>query len=237
MSDLQDEDAVHKDELNVDKDRENKVKHRRIKELYAVQNQVLDRLRDHNQVSKKNLEVQIETQIVRNDLKNTKKDVHDRYNTFVGRNAQYRRDLDDILVDKQQQLRLNSIVDQAVLSPGGKLAFREPDHRRRSLAPDELSNPFIEKSGIITHRKKMQMIDQGRDRIQLMYQRNHKTLAQAEEESKDVREMYFENKMHESQRKLDGLQRRKKVQRTEVRQLNRTENTQIANMRSAEKVR
>ena len=57
---------------------------------------------------------------------------------------------------------------QATLSPGGKLTFR--DHQNKvSLGPDQISNPFIEKSDIVNHKRKIQQIDQKRDMIQTMY--------------------------------------------------------------------
>ena len=40
-SDLQDEFAVQKDEMNVDRDRMNRMKHRRVSEMYVAHNQAL----------------------------------------------------------------------------------------------------------------------------------------------------------------------------------------------------
>jgi hypothetical protein len=39
----------------------------------------------------------------------------------------------------------------ATLSPGGKLIFPDPNNKI-SLGPDQISNPFIEKSDIVNHK-------------------------------------------------------------------------------------
>jgi hypothetical protein len=44
-----------------------------------------------------------------------------------------------------------------------------------------ISNPFIEKSDIVNHKKKMQSIDSKKELIQSAY-KNHKTWAQVERE-------------------------------------------------------
>lgn len=99
----------------------------------------------------------------------------------------------------------------ATLSPGGKLIFVDPANKI-SLGPDQISNPFIEKADIVNHKMKIHKNDMKRDNIQTMYQR-HKTWAQHEEEKKDIREKYFDEKMYESHKKFDMAQEMKTTKR------------------------
>ena len=70
------------------------------------------------------------------------------------------------------------------------------------LSEDQISNPFIEKSHIEHHKKKIRDIDSKKEMIQSMY-KNHTTWAQHEEQKKNVRDKYFETKMNETFRKVD----------------------------------
>lgn len=56
----------------------------------------------------------------------------------------------------------------STLSPGGKIQWIDPSSPR-SLAATDISNPFVEKSDIANHKKKIQQIDLKKERIQNMY--------------------------------------------------------------------
>ena len=89
----------------------------------------------------------------------------------------------------------------STLSPGGKVQWIKPGESTY-ISEDMISNPFIEKSHIVQHKKKIQDIDKKREMIQSMY-KNHQTWAQHEEHKKSVRDKYFETKMNESFIKFD----------------------------------
>jgi hypothetical protein len=97
----------------------------------------------------------------------------------------------------------------STLSPGGKIQWVTPGKPYLGVQ----SNPFIEKSDIVNHKEKIQKIDQNRDLIQTIY-KEHKTWAQFEEEKKNVRDKYFDTKMHEQWSRIDhdkmsSIQKRK----------------------------
>ena len=52
----------------------------------------------------------------------------------------------------------------STLSPGGGVNWGTDG--RQFLGPDDISNPFVEKSDIANHIKKMGEIDQNRENIQ-----------------------------------------------------------------------
>jgi hypothetical protein len=82
----------------------------------------------------------------------------------------------------------------STLSPGGKVQWIDPSSPK-SLAATDISNPFIEKSDIANHNRKIHLIDQNKERIQSLYRDKHiKTWAQHEEEKKNNRENYFTQK-------------------------------------------
>lgn len=83
----------------------------------------------------------------------------------------------------------------STLSPGGGVHWGSLIDRKY-LGPDDISNPFVEKSDYENHRKRMSEIDQQRENIQQIY-KNQKTLAQFETERKNLREKYFSGKMEE----------------------------------------
>jgi len=74
----------------------------------------------------------------------------------------------------------------STLSPGGKVQWVSVDNPK-PLGPDDISNPFIEKSDIVNHNMKIGQIEQKRDNIQKMY-KNMTTLAQHEVIKKDLRD-------------------------------------------------
>jgi hypothetical protein len=56
---------------------------------------------------------------------------------------------------------------RSTLSPGGGVHWGTLDERdRRSLGPDDISNPFVEKSDFENHKKKMVEINKQRENIQ-----------------------------------------------------------------------
>lgn len=78
----------------------------------------------------------------------------------------------------------------STLSPGGKLQWISADNPKY-LGPDDISNPFIEKSDIVNHKRKIADIDNQRDNVQKLY-KNQTTWAQHEVIKKDQRDKYFE---------------------------------------------
>ena len=91
----------------------------------------------------------------------------------------------------------------STLSPGGgSFVYNLETHR----SPDvkEISNPFIEKSDIVNHKRRHQIIDEAKEKIQTSYRKKQiKTFAQYNDELKDKREIYFTQKMHEVENKKD----------------------------------
>ena len=82
-----------------------------------------------------------------------------------------------MLEDRKKQKKLDAILMLSTLSPGGKMQWLD---QPRYLAPEEISNPFVEKSDFANHIKKIQSIDRKRDGIQEMYKKQV-TQAQYEE--------------------------------------------------------
>jgi len=66
--------------------------------------------------------------------------------------------LEELITERAEQKRLDDLFMQATLSPGGRLTFVDPQ-RKVSLNPDEISNPFIEKSDIVNHKRKIYQLD------------------------------------------------------------------------------
>jgi len=52
----------------------------------------------------------------------------------------------------------------STLGPGGNMNWMSPDDKR-SLDIDMISNPFIEKSDIVNHKKKIAQIDRKKEMI------------------------------------------------------------------------
>ena len=91
----------------------------------------------------------------------------------------------------------------STLSPGGKSLFYNLEtHRSPNI--NEISNPFIEKSDIVNHKKRQQIIDQQKEIILNNYkQKQIKTFAQYNDELKEKREKYFTQKMYEVENKKE----------------------------------
>jgi len=51
----------------------------------------------------------------------------------------------------------------STLSPGGKMNWYSAE--RRSLGPDDISNPFVEKADIVNHKRKISLIDDAKEKI------------------------------------------------------------------------
>lgn len=62
-----------------------------------------------------------------------------------------------MLQERKQQKRLEAMQMLSTLSPGGKVQWVTMDSR--PLGPDDISNPFIEKSDYKNHQKKIAEID------------------------------------------------------------------------------
>lgn len=58
----------------------------------------------------------------------------------------------------------------STLSPGGKLNWHKPG-QKNYLGPDDISNPFIEKSDIANHIKKIEEREKYREDIQQVYKK------------------------------------------------------------------
>ena len=102
----------------------------------------------------------------------------------------YKEELRTLVLEKKEQRKFEQLQMLSTLSPGGKIQWVTPGQPFQG----PLSNPFIEKSDIVNHKKKIMKIDQKRDMIQTMY-KDHKNWATYEEEKKNIREKYFESKM------------------------------------------
>ena len=54
----------------------------------------------------------------------------------------------------------------STLSPGGKLQWYD---NKKYLGPDDISNPFVEKSDIVNHNKKIKEHEEKRENVQKLY--------------------------------------------------------------------
>lgn len=56
------------------------------------------------------------------------------------------------MIDQDEKKKIELSFMQSTLSPGGKLIFNPGG---QSLEVEQISNPFIEKSDIVNHKKKI----------------------------------------------------------------------------------
>ena len=107
-------------------------------------------------------------ELIKNDIEKTNKAVLDEYDKHTNKYQSHKQALNDLIQQRQQKKKLDSLMMAATLSPGGKLIFPDPENKM-SLGPDQISNPFIEKSDIVNHKMKIHKKDLVHDNIQTMY--------------------------------------------------------------------
>ena len=66
----------------------------------------------------------------------------------------YEKELKKMLAERKQQKKLDAMLMLSTLSPGGKVQWVNLDNPK-PLGPDDISNPFIEKSDIVNHNTKI----------------------------------------------------------------------------------
>ena len=113
----------------------------------------------------------------------------------------YDKELKKMLLERKEQKKLDAILMLSTLSPGGKMQWASLE-KPRPLRADDISNPFIEKSDIVNHKKKIAIIDKQRDDIHNTHKKQP-TFAQYEAIKKDIRDQYFEAKAQEAMAKHD----------------------------------
>ena len=73
-----------------------------------------------------------------------------------------------LILERKEQKKLDQLLMLSTLSPGGKIQWIDPTSPK-SLNATDISNPFVEKSDIVNHKKKITQIDRNRERIQNLY--------------------------------------------------------------------
>ena len=122
--------------------------------------------------------------------------------------ARYEAELKKLILERKEQKKLDQLLMLSTLSPGGKIQWVDPSSPK-GLSATDISNPFVEKSDIVNHKRKIHQIDARRERIQSMYREKQiKTWAQHEEEKKNQREYYFTAKQAEAE---DLVEREKQL--------------------------
>lgn len=82
--------------------------------------------------------------------------------------TRYEAELRKLIMERKEAKKLESLLMLSTLSPGGKVQWIDPSSPK-SLAISDISNPFIEKSDIANHKRKISLIDQNKERIQSLY--------------------------------------------------------------------
>ena len=85
----------------------------------------------------------------------------------VDKRKHYEKELRKLILERKEQRKLDQLMMLSTLSPGGKMNWYSTE--RKSLGPDDISNPFVEKADIVNHKRKISMIDTAKEKIQTMY--------------------------------------------------------------------